>query len=248
MPDLPEKLKKDAIVEALCEVRFECDESASLPEIVVGKLAEFELWRDFEKKRLPVSDIPAPIRSSNPSLKNEPILQLNEANGARAIKIGANVFSFHRLAPYPGWEAFKPEIDQSLDYLFGSFKDFKATRLGFRYLNAFTYEDHEVANPRSLNYTVTVAGTELTEPQNLNYRRQPSEKHTVQVRIASPEFVSGAKKLHVLVDLDVHTPDGVETVDVGVARNWIEDAHTYEKEEFFALFTDEMMQKLAEEG
>lgn len=57
MLTLPKKLKKDAIAEALCEVRFECEESVSLPEIVVGKLAEFQLWRSFQKVRLPVSEV-----------------------------------------------------------------------------------------------------------------------------------------------------------------------------------------------
>ena len=164
------------------------------------------------------------------------------------IKIGVNVFSFHRLAPYPGWAAFKPEIDESLNFLFGSFNEFKATRLGFRYVNIFTEEDHGVGSPRSLNFAVSVAGQELTEPQNLNYQRGRSDRHIVQVRVASPEFVSSPRQIQVLVDLDVFTPGGVETIDAGAARDWIEEAHTYEKEEFFMLFTEEMMQRLVEAG
>ena len=247
MSGLPKKLKRDAIAEALCEVRFECEESSSLPEIVVGRLAEFTMWKDFAKTRLPMSDIPAPIRSSDRNLKYAPILQLNEANGARSVKIGVNVFSFQRMAPYPGWAAFKPEIDESLDFLFGSFNEFKATRLGFRYINIFSEEDHGVGSVGALNYSVKVAGQELTEPQNLNYQRQRSEGHIVQVRVASPEFVTGPRKVQVLVDMDVFTPVGVETVDAAAARDWIEEAHTYEKEEFFLLFTEDMMLTLVEE-
>ena len=248
MPTLPKKMKKDAIAEALCEVRFECEESVSLPEIVVGKLAEFDVWRDFEKSRLPVADIPPSIRSQDPNLKKQPILELRERNGSLLVKIGVNVLSYHRLAPYPGWESFKPEIDRAIKFLFGSFQSFKATRLGFRYVNVFTAEDHGVNDVSHLNYSVNLAGDDLQDPQNLNYRKVRSNNHSVQVRIASPEFVSGpiGKKVQVLLDLDVSTPDDFETNEAEIAKAWVEEAHTYEKEEFFRLFTDEMMQRLVE--
>ncbi len=248
MSATPKKLTKDAIAEALFDVRFECEESVSLPEIVIGKLAEFEAWRDFKKVRLPVSEIPATIRSQDPSLKNQPVLELREMNGSRLVKIGVNVLSFHRLAPYPGWESFKPEIDSVIDGLFGSFQDFKATRLGFRYINIFTDTDHGVKNVKHLNYSVNVAGQDLQEPQNLNYKIARSDVHTALVRIASSEFVSGpaGRTIDVLVDVDVFTPEGWNTDDVEDARNWVEAAHTYEKEEFFKLFTDDMITKLVE--
>lgn len=248
MPTLPKKLKEDAIAEAICQVRFECEESASLPEIVIGKLAEFEVWRDFEKSRLPAADIPVSIRSQVPSLKNQSVLELREKGGSQLVQIGLNVLSYHRLAPYPGWESFKPEIDRTIDFLFGEFQSFKATRLGFRYVNAFTAEDHGVNDVGHLNYTVNLAGDDLQDPQNLTYRKERSDNHFVLVRIASPEFVSGSigKKVQVLLDLDVSTPDGFETDQAETAKAWIEDAHTYEKEEFFRLFTDEMKQRLVE--
>jgi len=244
----PKKLKKDAIAEALCEVRFECEESTSLPETVVSKLAEFEPWRQFEKLRLATSDIPASLRSQVPDLKNQPVLVLREQNGSRLAKIGANVVSYHRLAPYPGWETFKPEIESTVDYLFQLFQSFRATRLGFRYVNLFTDDDHGITSVTNLDYSVHVAGEHLHAPQNLNYRLTRSDDHIVQVRIASPEFVSGTigRNVHVLADLDVFTPPNFETTDAEATKKWIEDAHTYEKEEFFKLFTDNMRERLVE--
>lgn len=244
----PKKLKKDAIAEALCEVRFECEESTSLPETVVSKLAEFEPWRQFAKIRLAASDIPASLRSQVPDFKNQPVLVLREENGSRLAKIGANVVSYHRLAPYAGWPTFKPEIDSTVDYLFRSFQAFRATRLGFRYVNVFTEDDHGITGVANLNYSVSVAGEKLDAPQNLNYRLLRSDDHIVQVRIASPDFVSGSigKKIQVLADVDVFTPDNFEATDAEAIKRWIEDAHTYEKEEFFKLFTDRMMQRLVE--
>ena len=119
------------------------------------------------------------------------MLELRDKNRERLAKIGVYVLSYHRLAPYPGWDSFKPEINRVIEFLFGAFESFHATRLGFRYINAFTAEHHGVSNVGDLNYAVNVAGQRLQDPQNLNYRRTRSENHTVQVRIASPEFVSG---------------------------------------------------------
>ena len=101
---------------------------------------------------------------------------------------------------------------------------------------------------RDLYYSVNLAGDNLQDPQNLTYRKVRSDNHVVQVRIASPEFVTApiGKKVQVLLDLDVFTPNGFETNDAGTAKTWIEDAHTYEKEEFFRLFTDEMKDRLVE--
>lgn len=246
MSGLPTKLTKDAIAEAICEVRFECEESASIPEIVVGKLAEFSMWKDFPKTRLPASDIPFPVRASDPNLKNEPILQFTSPSRDRLAKIGSNVLSFNRLAPYPGWLVFKSEIDQFLDFLFSSFSEFKVRRLGFRYVNIFNEEDHGVVGVRSLNFSVTVAGEKLGEALNLNYQRIHSNEHIVRIRVASPDFVLSSKRVHALVDLDVFTPKNVVISNNDSAHEWIEQAHNYEKEEFFNLFTEDMKKKLVE--
>jgi uncharacterized protein (TIGR04255 family) len=115
-------------------------------------------------------------------------------------------------------------------------------------VNLFTDDDHGINSVTNLNYSVDVAGEHLDAPQNLNYRLVRSDDHIVQVRIASPEFVSGSigRNVQVLADLDVFTPPNFETSDAEAAKKWIEGAHTYEKEEFFKLFTDKMRERLVE--
>lgn len=164
---------------------------------------------------------------------------------------GPNVLSIHCLEPYPGWEGFKPEIDAALKFLFESFENFNAVRMGFRYVNLFTEYDHGVQSIRDLNCSVTLAGEVLETDQNLNYRMRHSEDHISQVRIATPGFVSGAgaglKDFNVLVDVDVYSSDDWSTNDIGTALDWVENSHTYEKEQYFKLFTDEMRDRLVEE-
>ena len=165
MLDLPRKLKKDSVVEALFEVRFD---SGELEEVVVGKLASHPVWKSFPSNRLPVADIPAPLRRADPNLAYQALLERRNPEGTRVIKIGDRVFSYHALHPYPGWEVFEPELSGAIECAFATAEDFTAKRLGFRYINLLT-PDHRVGGVKTLNFDVTVAGAPLDAPINLNY-------------------------------------------------------------------------------
>lgn len=249
MLPLPIKLKKDAIAEAICEIRFDSAESKEVPELVVGRLADHDKWHSFRKNRLPVSDIPAPIRQQDPTLRNQPMLELRDDAAAQLVKIGSNVISFHQLAPYPGWELFKPELHEVLDLVHAVLDAFRVVRLGFRYVNLLNETDHKISDITALNYSIDVAGAPLKPPLNLNYQSSYGEHHTALVRIASPEFVSGnvADPFSALVDIDVFTPSDFSADGADVAKAWVERAHEVEKTEFFKLFTPEILEELVEE-
>src|SRR5262245_43763937 len=101
---LPRKLKRDAIVEALLEVRFESTDGLQFPEGVVGRFGSNAAWRGYRQVRLPLSDVPAPLRFQTADMKFLPVMELHEQSGKRIVKFGVNVISFHALAPYPGWD------------------------------------------------------------------------------------------------------------------------------------------------
>ena len=248
MAPIPRKLKVDTIAEAICEVRFDCRESSQLPELVVGKLASRDPWVAFDKIRLPVSELPASLRAQDLSLKFQPAIELREPSGHLIVKIGVNVLSVHRIAPYPGGDAFEAEIDDDLKFLFSSFDDLRVERLGLRYINIFTEQEHGVKSVLDLYQSVSLAGTLLITPFNLNYIKMHGAEHKALIKIATPEFVAGplSKPFHALVDVDVFTPDGFACADASHARRWISRAREYEKQEFFSLFTPEMTTRLVE--
>ena len=62
--ELPKKLKTDAILEAVFEIRFEPDPSL-VSEILFGRFADADEWRAFRQVRLPAADIPASIRRAD---------------------------------------------------------------------------------------------------------------------------------------------------------------------------------------
>jgi uncharacterized protein (TIGR04255 family) len=249
MTSTPKKLKPDAVAEALCEVRFECKESADAPELVIGRLTDFDKWEGLERRRLPASDIPLALRNADPNLKHQPSIELIEKDGPRRVKLGSNAASFHRFAPYVGWEAFKPELDEMIDFLFSSFSDVKTTRIGFRYIDTFTKEEHGVSGISDLDLNVFISGEEITSSVNINYVKRPAPGHLITIRVASPDLVNAPSKpnLAAMVDIDVYTPPADQMSDSGEVKDWVDAAHTYMKYEFFKLFTDDMMKRLVEE-
>lgn len=250
MAPLPKKLKRDAIVEAIFELRFECSE---LAEVVVGRLVDVSLWKDYEKQRLALSDVPSPIRASDSQLRFQPIIELRDPAGKGVAKIGSNVVSYHVFKPYCGWHEFKPLIDQMCDSVFNLFDGFNAVRFGFRYVNVLTKDDHFISCIQDLNASIQVAGKTLEAPTNLNYQLG-DDTHRVLVRIASPEFVQSSpnvadsvRAMAALIDVDVYSPPKVNTKSVEFAKAWVNAAHDKEKEEFFRLIPEPVLQKLIEE-
>jgi uncharacterized protein (TIGR04255 family) len=245
MARIPRKLKRDPIVEALFELRFT---SSEISEIVVGKLASWEQWKGFTAQRLPLADMPVTVRENDPNLAHQPVLQLQRSDGGRVVKIGPRVFSYHALQPYPGWAVFEPELTSCTEHLFGSLSDVSATRLGFRYLNVLTKDDHLIENLQDLNFDIRLADQALTCPLNLNYQRNWTPKHNSIVRIASKEFVQNpAAGLTALVDVDVFTPEQFKSMDATEAQGWLGEAHKILKEEFFNLLPGAIIDKLDEE-
>src|SRR5215831_19443967 len=135
---LPKKLKKDAILEAICELRFETGE---LDELVVGRLSENAPWESFTRIRLPLSDFPPPLRKADANLRYQPLVELRDPNSPRLVKIGSNVISAHVMAPYCGWTAYRPHLYEVLNVLFKKFQ-VRLQRIGLRYINAITPRDH----------------------------------------------------------------------------------------------------------
>lgn len=244
-PLLPDKLKDDCIVEALCEIRFHTNEQ---PEIVIGRLSDQDPWKGWLKIRLPTADIPGSIRAFNEQLKYQPILELRSEDGTFLLKVGSNVVSYHNVGKYCGWANFKPALDRVFEALFLCVNDVAVNRLGFRYVNAITYTRHYMSGVKGLNLNVEVAGNKVDDPINLNYLVKNDDAHVTMTRIASPYFVQGElpKDTAVVVDIDVASQDGYQAKEAGPVTEWAKAAHDFEKEAFFKLIPKEILEKLLE--
>lgn len=245
METVPTKLKKDAIAEALCELRFESHE---FPELVVGRLASNPAWKSFDKVRLPASDIPEPVRTADPNLKFQPTLQLTEQKKNRIVKVGSHVISYHVTKPYCGWKNFCDELRVLVEYVYKTLDALSCSRFGFRYINILTSSEHFIKNIGDLNYSISIGNEKLKSPVSLSYMREFSDHHNALVKIVSPEFVLGnpPQSFSALIDVDVFTPEQPTNNDVESIMRWLEEAHNIEKKEFFSLIPNNIIDKLKE--
>lgn len=242
-PPLPSKLKHDAIVEALLEIRFD---TPAVLEVLYGRLADLPSWRGFVQHRLPTADIPAPIRNLDPQLRFAPSFELREPNGQRSIRIGPQAVSYHRGAPYVGWDRFQPELFEVVDQLFAKAGGLTIHRLGLRYLNALTKGQHGLSGVSDLNMRLYVAEEQLVGALNVNFTKDVFPETKCTVRVATTEFVHGRlpQDTAAYVDVDVYTNDGFRTDEAAAVKQWIASAHQQEKRAFFGLLPPKIIEAL----
>ena len=166
--DLPNKLKHDAIVEAVFDVRFEAEPSL-VAEVLFGRFADTPEWSSFIQRRLPTADIPAAMRRADPNLRFLPAIELVHPEGRQIVRV-TELLTYARRAPYLGWDAtFGKEIERVVDVLFKVVPQIAVTRLGLRYINALRSDLHGISGFEKLNLNITVDGETLTRRLNLNY-------------------------------------------------------------------------------
>jgi uncharacterized protein (TIGR04255 family) len=241
---LPEKIT-DAITEALFEIRFEAP--SVLPELTFIHLADAPEWKGFQQSRLPAYDIPPNLRSMEPNLKFQPLLQLtSQGDEPISVRIGHNVLSFHRIKKYVGWAKFKIELETMVDRLFAVAPGVSVSRLGLRYLNAFSAERHGVSSITDLDLSVVVAKEQLTNFVNVNFLEAVDGVGECVVRVATPNFVNGSLPADttLFVDVDVGSARNVTFQDKAQVKDWLRLAHDAEKAAFFHLLTPETIEKL----
>ena len=245
--DLPKKLKNDAIVEAVLELRFE---SKGLPEVFIGKFVDHPNWKGWEQRQLPAYNIPAQLRLVDPNFKFAPTIEAVDKENKTVLRIGPFVVSYHRQAPYVGWENFKPALQQVTTTLFGTVNEPIIKRLGLRYMNALRPSVHGIAGLADLDVKMTVSEEPITKAANLNFMASLERESSCIVRIATPELLVGGTipaDTSVYIDMDIFTNEGFTTTDKKVVDEWVEFAHTQEKTEFFRLFTQSTIDNLRED-
>lgn len=243
---LPEKLFKDAIVEAILELRFETD---NIGEVIIGRLNDLDHWSEYTTSRFGTADIPDSIREKEHSLRYQPLIQRRSPDGSNMARFGNHVFSFHLYSPYPGWEEFNTKLKTIIIDIFQNIKDIKVTRIGFRYVNFLQASTHHVNNLDDLSFNLKIGNGVFNDNLNLAFQSKPTDSHSVQTRIATPNYVEGPSipdDIVCAIDVDVFTPDGYVETNVESVIDWVNHAHDFEKQAFFSLFPDTLIEKLTE--
>lgn len=239
-------LRQDGIKEALFEIRFN---TPITPEVVIGRLTDSEVWRDFTASRMPSADMPQQLRQIDPNLRFAASYELSRAGRSELIRIGPNSLSYHRLAPYPGWVEHFPALEQVVKTLFETIAPLVPVRLGFRYVNALNSADHKIAAASDMALKIAVGDVASFVPASfaLNYRHQSQAGHVEQVQVATPDYIQAQPsqpEFSVLVDIDIFTPDSYPITDMDCVMTWIDKAHDLLKENFFKLLPTAIIEEL----
>ncbi len=241
----PTKLKHDAIIEVVFEFRFSCDE---LPEIVIGRLADREEWKDFHKIKLPLADIPASIRQGDPNIKYDAVLQLSNKPGDRLVRVGSNSISYHLTHKYHGWAALKDELVSLVDWFYSLFENLSIERLGLRYIDALRSDLHTIDGLSSLNLSILIGNNPVEKNVTLHFTEAVSENHIMTTRITSGDLVQGQlpKETSVITDIDIYTQSNNGLSGKDSVKAWVDEAHQYSKDAFFRLIPREILKNLVE--
>lgn len=244
---IPAKLKNDAIVEALAELRFVMPK-VGVPELSFVRLAENPAWKEFEQRTLPAFNIPAFVRESDDNIRYQPYMEIVAPDKSHLIRIGPQVLSYHRLAPYVGWETFYGELKNTVDWMFSRMRDLVVQRIGLRYMNALRSDLHGIGSVVDLDLALTIAEEQLTGNVNINFTNTVSGNTLCTVRIATPEFIQGAipPNTSVYVDVDVYTKARFGAASPSDVVAWLDQAHAVEKQNFFRLLADRTINQLRE--
>jgi uncharacterized protein (TIGR04255 family) len=204
----------------------------------------------YVAERLPIADIPAPIRQADQNLRFQPIIQLREKKGPNLIRIGEQAISFHVAGEkkYPGWDEFREPLKGVVENLFSNIANISVNRIGLRYINAIVQDRHFIKDIHELDFEVSVGGKKLTGPVNLNFNVLEGTTHVVTTRLAHGSFVQGTlpAKTSAVIDVEVSTANDFLVKNALDVMNWIEKAHIFEKTAFFALIPDAVQQQLVE--
>lgn len=242
MTSLPDKLKVDAIVEALLEIQFDHNE---MPEVIVGQLARSSVWAGYVSSRQPAGALPIALLEADPNLKFQPTIQLDRPEPGEVVRIGPHVLSLHVLKPYPGWGVLGARIDDMIASLYDALGAPVIHRAGLRYINALTPE-HGFDSFWDMSLDVEVRSERPSDDLLAGYAVTAAEDTKIQIKVASPAFVNGPDNdaAVAFIDLDVQTRAPLGSVPAEILRSWVERAHALEKKEFFRLWPDEKIEAM----
>lgn len=245
--ELPIKLEKCPIVDAVAELRFTTQFHR---QAVLGVFYE-KVKVDFpEIEALPILQIPPQLLSTDPNLLFKPHHRLKGKKFS--VQVGPDVLSVSPTMPYPGWSEYFPVIKDVFNALFESKIPNSIIRMGMRYTNFF--QDQNVFKKvkldllhsgKSIPFVNTVLRTDLVSTDGftniLQIANSAQRNNHVVGKNGLPhvQVESGS-----ILDIDTYKeyPSGIGELEKVIQE--IQAAHQCEKSFFWDILNDEAHQEL----
>lgn len=240
---IPTRLKEDALVNVLFEIRFS-SENNTFSHIMPGILfTELNLKNSF---RTPHFEIPEVVRQQNVDFKYLPLVGFSW--GAYNVLIGDNVLLLAVNSRYPGWRDFKEHICTLIGVIKKHELISTVERFSLKYVDIIEYPSSESIGEH-LNMSVILGGENYLGP-SLNLRSEKQEGESViivqlagQARAEGPEIKT---REGFMIDIDcIVNKQSLSFEDfIQSFESEIDSLHHKNKTVFFNFLTDKALANL----
>lgn len=246
--NLPKKLKKEPLIDAVFEIRFKSEASAA--DVLPGYLFS-TLEGDKKIERMGVADLPKAMRDADPNLQFSPLVKLTWGNFF--IVIGDNSLGIACRYPYPGWGYFKPAIIEIIEAINKIEVISIIERYSMKYIDLIPSNNIK-KQISSINIDVSLGGYKL-ENSNFSLRMDISDKennllHVVNViSSARTKLVDGSEKEGIIIDVDTISFSENESLSDWTEKmpNILDKLHSENKKIFFKCLHKNALEKLEPE-
>ncbi len=234
---IPKKIGKDPIIEAIVELRF----TSTIPIDAIFGLVYSKLQKIFPKyEALGILQLPEMVRNSDKNLEFAPHYKFT--NEQFQVNLGPKVIAIINQKPYIGWGKYRKIIETILDELAELNFISTVNRIGIRYIdffeekNIFDYLEFNIENfpfKQTQSHYVT----------NFDYGKF---KTTLQISNSKQIVMNGKHLSGSILDADTYTEE-VISFNVAKLMHVIDETHVSEKELFYNLLKEEFINTLEPE-
>ena len=238
------KYKNPTVTEAVCEFRFLATGpwDATIPGLVFHRLSALFPTK-VTTKRFRVGG-----RADGPEFSVQDVVRLQHRDHAERafVQISTHQLSVHHLAPYLGWEVFRPLICEAWQAYVDEANPTGYQRLGLRYINEIEppspsadfseyleiYPHVGASLPQAIGPWEMVVNSEVESDSGMDHLR-------IRLGAKNPSL----ERLASVLDLDyAHEQSG--SVEVGDGLGWIDAAHERVVSYFDSCLTSQTKERL----
>lgn len=236
MNNLPIKLKQDPIIDAIIEIRFDAGINANA---VFGMVyAQLKDLFPGEIVSLQLSQMPLDVVVNDLNLRYKPLFKIDGAN--TSIQMGPHMIAVNSHIPYVGWDdVFFNVFNDIVNQVFGTIG--KIERLGLRYINFFEQDiqqkvdvEFKLAKESCRNFLIRA---EVENDDDLVSIVQYTPNATVNSAI-DDKMLMGS-----IIDIDT-SKNYINKCEKDVLLRDLQRAHSSEKDLFFSLLKQELLEQL----
>lgn len=245
MKQIPKRLKKEPLIEAIWELRFDSPGSGEiLPGVLYSALKQCH--PEIQRHRLPMADLPAIVAQIDPNLRFMAKIRLEVPGSPLLWQVGERVVTLNCRKPYVGWQPFKENILALTRVVEDSGLVPNPERHSLRYIDLLTLDPPPVIAALKLEMKL---GGHAIERYPLQMRLElPDEGclHVLQIATPANAQLPDGILTATVVDLESFVAD--RPADWNTLRGQMEMLHERSKRLFFEhILTDQAIEDLEPE-